>query len=223
MPQYYDDEFIVQDAWHRVLCLNFPMAGEVNGQPVGWTILRSTSRYPPTAQVANGLSLSALKLTIGTARPDLRANITSQDYLLVQTARPRFDTSAGWRDLLVATTTKLSMSCGQNQIFVLCAIGLKYMSFFWEPHRANYPPTRIRGSPPITHNYILPPQLVSLGPAPHLQRLHGEMIGLDHTQALSINPAPICNSIGLEVMEQFLFAVKTVILSNTNTTTAIMG
>jgi hypothetical protein len=220
MPQNYDNEFVVQDAWHRILILSFPMAGEVNGQPVGWTILRSTSRYPPIAQVANGLSLSALKLTIGTARPDLRADITSQDYLLVQTARPRSDTPVGWRDLLVATSTKLSMSCGQNQIFVLCAIGLKYMSFFWEPHRANYPPTFVRGSPPTTQNYALPPQLVSLGPAPYLQRLHGGMIVLDHTQALRINPDPICNSIGLEAMEQFLFTVKTVILSNANITSA---
>jgi hypothetical protein len=222
MPQYIDDEFVVQNAWQCVLCLSFPMAGEVNGRPVGWTILRSTYRYPPVAYVANGLSLSAFKLTIGTARPDLRAEITSQDYLLVQTARPRFDNSAGWRDLLLATSIKLSISCGYNQIFVICAIGLKYMLFFWEPQRANLPPTLVRGSPPTIHNYVLPPQLVSLGPAPHLQRLPGGMIVLDHTQALHINPDPIRNSNGLEAMERYLFTVKTVILRNANTTAAVM-
>lgn len=112
--------------------------------------------------------LKVIRRTVGT---DM--HYVSIDQLVVENKAHAHHSAAQWKDLLLETTSRLSSVSEHNDIWVICAIGLRYMQFYWDHGDASKDAIGLKIHVQGEGNgqmYRIPSQLRPMRPAPHLPK-----------------------------------------------------
>lgn len=155
-----DREDVVRHAWSAILSEYF-----LRLLPRGSHSYTIDSYRGPAPGLPGGYHQHAIvvkKQTMVSPSPEGSQPLTvSRDILWVEYKAPNHDTPAGWKDLIEQASNRLAVAHPNRMLFVIFAIGLKWMSFKWDPIGAvNAPPLQI-----LTNNHAqgqewtLPPQL----------------------------------------------------------------
>ncbi|KAK4095893.1 hypothetical protein N658DRAFT_502184 [Parathielavia hyrcaniae] len=135
----YQQEDVVWQVWSRLLERYFPADPGPQGQGV-YTVDREPYRGPPGA--------------VSTVRPDhvvlrlLRAvnppppapqvpQIHRRDILWVECKAPNHDTPGQWNLLITEAAGRLREAHPTRNLFLITAVGLKWMFFKWDPANVN--------------------------------------------------------------------------------------
>lgn len=84
------------------------------------------------------------------------------------------DTVEGWKELLsqACSQAQTGYHIGAHDVYIICAVGLKYMLFLWDPANADISANKLRINVPdkITR---FPSQLKPIsGSSPHVPKLN---------------------------------------------------
>ena len=72
-------------------------------------------------------------------QPHGRLIIDRSNYLIILVSRPRRDTLEGWKEIIAKACYLVdsgSFEKGGHTIYIVCAVGIKYMAFYWNPKNA---------------------------------------------------------------------------------------
>ncbi|KAK4096240.1 hypothetical protein N658DRAFT_46541 [Parathielavia hyrcaniae] len=78
------------------------------------------------------------------------SHVEFRDLLWVECQSPAHDTPARWKDLTEQTCDRLREAHPFREVFVILAVGLKWMFFKWNPNNANGSPLQVLGHHPNT-------------------------------------------------------------------------
>lgn len=155
-PHNRDSEGTTEQAWRDVIRHTHPQTDVINGRSVGWlfghaVLPRADELDPPGGDELD--SPGADELDPPGPRPVVMRRVQmgpdtqegSPDYqrfnwIIVEYAPPSHDTPEGWKELLLrACARQEKFDRGTHDIFMICAVGVKYMIFSWDPRNAGNP------------------------------------------------------------------------------------
>jgi hypothetical protein len=139
------------------------------------------------------------------------------DHLFVENKAAEHDIPSGWKILLQEATSRLKSICANvHDVYLICAIGLRYMIFYWDPTS-----TGLAAQPALWGQldngtqYGLPTELRPMTDfKPHVLSDYR----VDHTLALKLNPSN--PSTGNSTLECYLNNVRSEALRNAHRSTS---
>jgi hypothetical protein len=140
-----DDPRPTMRAWDDVAQHSFPRNNMhnshptrdiINGRGVYWAV-RHTQLVTPEGYL-NQDHPDALVVKARQFHPDAQSpqhrTFEHYDWLIIETAAPSHDTAEGWKELLQQACARINRcDNGSHDIYLICAVGLKYMAFYWDP------------------------------------------------------------------------------------------
>lgn len=152
----YQQEDVVWHAWAEICDVYFPKS---SATPTGprWAIDREAYRgYPPLAPSQRKPDLIAIKMTITAMQqaPVPMPQVNSRDFLWIECKAAVHDVPSGWKTVIEEAVTRLSTAHPTRQVFLLIAVGWKWIFLLWDP-------SRTINQPQLCHTIVLG----SLGPS----------------------------------------------------------
>jgi hypothetical protein len=132
----WDD--VAQHSFPRNDILNsHPTRDILNGREVYWAV-RHTQLITPEGYLdqshPDAIVVKARQYHPDAQKPQQQRTFDHYDWLIIETAPPNRDTWEGWKELLQQVCARMHRSDnGTHDINIICAIGLKYMAFYWDP------------------------------------------------------------------------------------------
>jgi hypothetical protein len=159
LPANQADEDIVGHLWVAICRFYFPHTATGVNSP-RWTILQGPYRGPPNQ--TNGHKPNAVAVRLQIQQGPSGIEVAGRDYLWLECKSSTHDTPSGWKDLINETTQRLVSAHPQRKVAVVVAIGLRMMSFLWDPtHTVMGPQLSIRAAHPDTTIWYLDGRLKS--------------------------------------------------------------
>jgi hypothetical protein len=156
-PDDLDDPRRTLRAWSDVAVHSFPVNVTIHGRRteiidgrlVNWRVHREPFLHPsgdierdrPYAIVVR----SVLARPKNALESPQQKTIDFYNWLIVEAEPPSQDTPQGWKELLLRACSRIyQYDKGSHDIYLICAIGLKYMPFYWDPKNTDTPAQELR-------------------------------------------------------------------------------
>ncbi|KAH6839575.1 hypothetical protein B0I37DRAFT_237267 [Chaetomium sp. MPI-CAGE-AT-0009] len=193
----YQQEDVVWHAWLSLLPIYFPPY-EMNGRVYG--IRREAYRggLPPS----NSLSQHKPDVVViqmapspanpqGFSFPDPNVPDPARDILWVECKAPSEDTPGGWKDLMEQAGNRLHAAHPNRMLYVILAVGLKWVFFKWDPFTQGSP-LQVRGHHPnvawtMRTQYQYEPAVAGQSHVVTVNTAYGQTDMLDTTRAYSLD------------------------------------
>jgi hypothetical protein len=138
-----------RNAWEDVARHVFLQREMINDQDVRWVVQRELFQGPEGRPNPFQPDASVVRLVkvASSSRIGSRQNLSFNRYnwLVIETEPPSQDKPNIWVWLLHRACSRLMQyHDGSHQIFLICAVGLSYMLFTWEPQNACVPGTELQ-------------------------------------------------------------------------------
>ncbi|KAK4151036.1 hypothetical protein C8A00DRAFT_36343 [Chaetomidium leptoderma] len=142
----YSREDIVSQAWGSILSTYFPQYASPDGGVI-YSIRRAAARGEavvlPQAKPCRVIVIEMAQAPADPwpSLPDPGMSLPpARDILWVACKAPVEDTPAGWKDLMEQCASRLELAHPARKLYVILAIGLKWMMFKWDPrHKTRSP------------------------------------------------------------------------------------
>ncbi len=191
-PNYNQEDVVPNTTWTAILNEYF-LRGILIGEPHLYCVDRqSYSRPVPGHRSAYKPDVIIVKVQTTVAPPPgapagTQAVSVSGDILWVEYKAPNHDTPGQWKNLIEEASDGLVAAYPTRMLFVIFAVGLKWMIFKWDPLNPSLSPLQVLGS---NHNvaWTLRPELrydSSLTGQSHVTPWNNEFI--DTTAAYSLD------------------------------------
>lgn len=215
----YSQEDVVWHAWHAICLLYFP---ETTNDPTGpiWSTVREAYRGPSGAPSTYRPDILTIKMMLA----GQTGALLKRDVLWIECKAPDKDAPFEWKDVIRETVERLESAHPNRELFVVLAIGLKWMYFAWDPQNAVGRTPQLfmrrhsgRGAP-----WIIDPRIKAFHDAPWVDTRTGEVrpsnaMSLDFWSTTRVGrESRVSNWQGLELLEQFLHVVRSSTLTGVN-------
>lgn len=145
------------------------------------------------------------------------------NWLIIETEPPSRDTPEGWKELLMQACSRLQQyDNGSHDVYIICAVDLRYIAFYWDPMNANNPVQELRLGA-ASEEFHFPSQLKSAPDcSPHIPNLNNDgdpdQYRIDLSRVWSIDPGQLDARRQpvepLMAVEKFMKHVRTTSLQN---------
>lgn len=232
-----DREDIARCAWSDIASHSYPLREDINNERILWKVQRELwpgldpgfSNLDPSKPKATVVRCVRRRRAPAAATGDAQLPPLEFDrftWLIMEVKPPSQDTAEEWRELLlqVCSRAEKGYEPGSHDVHIICAIGLRYMLFCWDPANAGVPARALRINIAGGDETRFPSQLRPVPEAsPHVPKLGMEgnpdqyLIDLD--KVWSIDPRQIEAHGGrvsesFTALESFLARTRTVWLRN---------
>ena len=219
-------------AWADVAQHLFPRHETNNDRLDGWFV-----RYEPFSEnesdeerhTRDAIVVKAFRTNV-TQQPQQLKQVCYIYSLIIETKPPSRDTPEGWAELLAQVCSReCRRDKGSHDVYIICAVGIKYMSFYWDPSNAGNPAQELRLS--VAGKDVHFPSQLKPAPdcSPHVPGLNADdtpdQYRIDLSRVWSADPAQL-DAAGqamepLTALESFLTNVRTTPLHNPYTETEL--
>lgn len=192
-----------------------------------WAIDREAYRgYPPLAPSQRKPDLIAIKMTITAMQqaPVPMPQVNSRDFLWIECKAAVHDVPSGWKTVIEEAVTRLSTAHPTRQVFLLIAVGWKWIFLLWDPSRTiNQPQLWIAPYNRTGQPWSIDPRITSVLSCPWVNTITGEIL-VEHAMTLdcfstTLMPTGVfvlSNARALGVLEQLLIGIQTTPLQGLN-------
>lgn len=219
--------YSTQNAWTDVARHVYPSLEVIDCQEWRWLVQRELFLGPdsrPDPEKPDAIVVRRVRIDRGSATgEDGPPQYHRYNWVTIEVEPPGQDTPEGWRGLLQrACSRAASHSCGVHDVFIICAVGLKYMIFSWDPRNTDIPAQELRLSVAGADVHF-PSQLSPMsGLSPHVPKLGApgdpDQYRLDPSCVWSIDPGQVDESgqgeEPLKALENFLKHTRFLRLQN---------
>lgn len=141
-----DLEDSVRNAWTNVVQNSYPRLEVIHDETVLWKVQRELwprrdgrsdlDLHKPAAIVVRCVRLrqqAAVNAATGDAQPVFEFDRFT--WLIIEVKRADQDTAENWIELLLqaCSRAKTGYDTGAHDVYIICAVGLNYMLFSWDP------------------------------------------------------------------------------------------
>lgn len=226
-----DDESVVRHAWTDVAQHSYPRNEVISHEIVHWKVQHELWPRPDgwSDQKPGVIAVRCVRRS-RTAAASAATDSHSQaqleydrlTWLLLEVVPTSQDTAEGWKELLLQVCARAERGYGVHDVYIICAIGLKYMLFTWDPKNAGNPAQELRLNI-ANENMHFPSQLKPVPEAsPHVPKLsiagEPDQYQIDLDKVWSIDPRHIDEqgraTEPFTALETFLARTRTVLLQN---------
>ncbi|KAH7308991.1 hypothetical protein B0I35DRAFT_463864 [Stachybotrys elegans] len=139
---WHNQEDVVSHMWNAILSHYFPSTA-APGLPFQWIVGREPSRGP-AAPVSERIKVTMSVLAPGPS--GTLANDVERDYIWVECKAPSRDEPFEWKGAFDEAARRLDVAYRDREMFVIVAIGLKYIKLYWDgPRKLPLPGCKILG------------------------------------------------------------------------------
>ncbi|KAK3296511.1 uncharacterized protein B0H64DRAFT_398438 [Chaetomium fimeti] len=161
----YREEDVVWHAWLQLLFIYFPPYA-TNGRLYGVRKEAYRGEIGPTTSApgrrANVIVVQMAPVPTPAANPqglpDPNVSDPTRDILWVHCKAPCEDTPGGWKELMEQAGTQVNAAHPNRMLYVILAIGLKWMFFKWDPLTTPGAPLQVRAHHHDDVTWTLRPQ-----------------------------------------------------------------
>ena len=164
-------------------------------QTAAWTRIRKSQQRRPFAVYAHTENLALMPLAVAALRRYL--NSTGSTWLIMEVKAASQDTAERWKELLsqACSRAQTGYDTGAHDVYIICAVGLKYMLFSWDPANAGVSARELRINV-AGETTRFPSQLKpTSGSSPHVPKLNvagdPDQYQIDLGKVWSIDPRQI--------------------------------
>lgn len=186
-------------AWDDVAKHTFPRHETINRRRFGWVVHREPFLGPegdieqdkPEATVVRSVQVRRQNAP----EPQQRQS-DLYNWLIIETKPPSRDTAEGWKELLMQACSRVRQyDRGAHDVYIICAVGLRYMALYWDPRNAGSPTQELRLG--VAGEEVRFPSQLKPAPdcSPHVPDLEDdenpEQYRIDLGQVWSIDPGQV--------------------------------
>jgi hypothetical protein len=213
-------------AWDDVAKQIFPRNEIINSRRFGWVVHREPFMGPEgeiEQDKPEAIVVRSAQTHQNAQEPQQQRQSDFYNWLIIETKPPSRDTPEGWKELLMQACSRVRQyDDGSHDVYIICAVGLKYMAFYWDPRDAGNPKQELRlGVAGVEVHF--PSQLKpDPGCSPHVPNLKNDgnpdQYRIDLSRVWSIDPGQV-DAQGhpmepLTTLERFITHTRTTPLQN---------
>ena len=227
-----DREDSVRNAWTDVVQDSYPRREVIHDETVLWKVQRELWPRPDGRSDLDPQKPAAIVVRCVRSRREAAANGDAQPvlefdrftWLIIEIKPAGQDTAENWKELLfrACSRAETGYNPGAHDVYIIYAVGLKYMLFSWDPTNAGVSAQELRIDVAGENTHFASQLKPVPGSSPHLPRL--KIVGdpdqyqINICKVWSIDPRQI-DAQGrapesFTSLEEFLVRTRTLGLSN---------